>query len=173
VGGCGQSSEPGSATPPAVSAAAAACGQAIKQADQGHTHIATLEHDYPSHPATSGPHHPVPLPGDVKVYTAPVPETRAVHNLEHGYVLVYYRATGAGALAPQVVSALGQRVTAAQRVIMAPYPNLDPESALAFAAWDELQQCGPAVSPPEAVARLAEFATAYRDGPLAPERGLP
>ena len=49
--------------------------------------------EYPIAPPTSGRHHPSPLPvGSDKFYSRernPAPE-QAVHNLEHGYIVVWY-----------------------------------------------------------------------------------
>ena len=53
---------------------------------------------YPDHPATSGYHDPSPLPIPPRVYTEPINETNAVHNLEHGAVIMYYRQAGDDAL---------------------------------------------------------------------------
>jgi len=162
-------------TPPPVapspSAAAAACGAAAQQADQGHLHVVDLNQTYAQHPATSGPHYPVPLPPQPAVYTAPVVEARAVHNLEHGYVWVYYQPAGADALSAPVVDALRSAATGQRKVLLAPYPQLPAGAALDFAAWDELQQCGRGVTAGEAIATLGAFVTAYREGPLAPEPG--
>src|SRR5262249_38137565 len=53
---------------------------------------------YAQHPATSGYHDPTPLPFQPRVYTtadlANYHETMAVHTLEHGSVIMYYRPTG-------------------------------------------------------------------------------
>jgi hypothetical protein len=164
---------PAASTPlsPSQSAAAAACGAAAQQADQGHLHVADLNQTYTQHPATSGPHYPVPLPPLPSVYTAPVPEARAVHNLEHGYVWLYYQSAGADALSSPVIDVLRVAVTGQRKVLMAPYPQLPAGAALDFAAWDELAQCGRGVTAGEAVAKLAEFVAAYREGSLAPEPG--
>jgi len=98
-------------------------------------------------------------------------EARAVHNLEHGYVWVYYQPAGADALSAPVVDALRSAATGQRKVLLAPYPQLPAGAALDFAAWDELQQCGRGVTAGEAIATLGAFVTAYREGPLAPEPG--
>ena len=53
---------------------------------------------YPQQPATSGFHDTSPLAIPPRVYTEPIPETQAVHNLEHGAAIMYYRQSGDGAL---------------------------------------------------------------------------
>jgi hypothetical protein len=170
---------PAGAAAPAVTSAPAvpsptsapSCGGVALQADQGHLHVVDLNQAYAQHPATSGPHYPVPLPPQPAVYTAPVPEARAVHNLEHGYVWVYYRASGPDALSAGAIDALRSAVPAQRKVLMAPYPQLPAGVALDFAAWDELQQCGSAVNAGEALSNLGAFVNAYREGALAPEPG--
>jgi uncharacterized protein DUF3105 len=147
------------------------CGAVAQQADQGRVHVNDINQTYRQHPATSGPHYPVPLPPQPSVYTVPVPEARAVHNLEHGYIWVYYRDSGAAALSAGALDALRAAATAQRKVLMAPYPQLPDGVTLAFAAWDELQLCGSGVTATEAVANLGSFVNTYREGPLAPEPG--
>ena len=59
----------------------------------GRTHFAQGEtyDDYNSNPPTSGPHTAAVAPG---VYDAPVPKESAVHNMEHGQVVVWYNCDG-------------------------------------------------------------------------------
>lgn len=168
---CG-GSDPGAApgNPPVTATASVArCGAAIRQPDQGRQHLSDVNHTYPQHPATSGPHYPVPLLPSPAVYTAPVSEARALHNLEHGYVWVYYQYSGSDALPAALVAALTAAVPGERKVLMAPYPQLPAGAALDFAAWDELQQCAPAVTTGEALAAFRIFVATYREGPLAPE----
>lgn len=124
---------------------------------------------YPEHPATSGPHDPSPLPGDPHVYDAPVPETRAVHNLEHAYVLIYYRADGPDALPQEVVDRLASLARAQDKVIMAPYPDLPSGTSLALAAWNKLWECPAATTADQARTIASGFIQAYRGTSNAPE----
>ncbi len=168
---CG-GSDPGAApgSPPVTATASGAqCGAAIRQPDQGRQHLDDVNYTYPQHPASSGPHYPVPLLPSPAVYTAPVPEARALHNLEHGYVWVYYQSSGSNALPAALVAALTAAVPGERKVLMAPYPQLPAGAALDFAAWDELAQCAPAVTAGEALAAFRTFVATYREGPLAPE----
>jgi Protein of unknown function (DUF3105) len=179
VAACGGPDPTPAATAPAETTAPVAqspspapgCGAVALQADQGNVHVIDINQAYTQHPATSGPHYPVPLPPQPSVYTTPVPEARAVHNLEHGYVWVYYRDSGAAALSAGAIDALRTAATAQRKVLMAPYPQLPDGVTLAFAAWDELQQCGSGVTATQAVASLGSFVNTYREGPLAPEPG--
>jgi len=162
---------------PSVSAPAtstsAACAAAEKMPDLGRDHITSLTHDYPQHPATSGPHYGTWIVPPPQVFANFIPETRLVHNLEHGYVVVYYSVGADSPLPPALVTALAARVAAQRKVLMAPYQLMSPGRALAFAAWDELQLCGPTVTADEAGAALDKFIAAFREGPLAPEAQVP
>jgi len=124
---------------------------------------------YPRHPATSGYHDPSPLPPEPKVYESPVPETRAVHNLEHGYVIVYYRAEGPDALPKAVVDRLASIVRGEDEVLLAPYPLLDDGVALAFTAWNKLWECPAGITPSQAATMLEGWIRAYRNSGSAPE----
>lgn len=124
---------------------------------------------YDQRPATSGTHDPRSLPAEPKVNTSPVPETLAVHNLEHAYVIVYYRAEGPEALPAEVVDRLAGVVQGEDKVLMAPYPELPEGASLALAAWNKLQTCPSSISPEQADEVAAGFIEAYRGTSNAPE----
>ena len=105
---------------------------------------------YDQHPATSGYHDPTPLPIPPRVYTAPIQETNAVHNLEHGAVIMYYRQSGDGALPPAIVARLTTIANESHNVILAPYAPLPDGTALASTAWNKLQTCPATVDGPQA-----------------------
>jgi hypothetical protein len=107
-------------------------------------------YSYDQHPATSGYHDPSPLPIPPHVYPAPIEETRAVHNLEHGAVIIYYRQSGDGALGQAIVDRMTTIANATDNVILAPYEQLPDQTALAFAAWNKLQTCPAGVTGPQA-----------------------
>ncbi len=160
--------------PQAALAAAsdAGCGeiQTPAASARGGLHLSPGEsYTYSEHPATSGQHDPSPLPGDPHVYDSPVPETRAVHNLEHAYVLIYYRANGPDALPQAVVDGLASLARAQDKVIMAPYPDLPNGTSLALAAWNKLWACPAAVTADQARTIASGFIQAYRGTSNAPE----
>jgi hypothetical protein len=128
---------------------------------------------YAEHPATSGPHDPAPLPADPAVYTEPVREENAVHNLEHGYVLLYYRADGPQALGEPVVERLASIAEQQDKVLLAPYPDLDEGTSLAIAAWNKLWECPATVSAGDAATMANSFINAYRGTSNAPEGNAP
>jgi hypothetical protein len=137
---------------------------------QGGVHLDPGEpYAYAHQPATAGPHDPSPLPPEPRVHTSPVPETRAVHNLEHGYVIVYYRAEGEGALPDPVVDRLAGIVEGEEEVLMAPYPRLGEGTALALTAWNRLWECPADVTPAQAETILRGWIRAFRNSGNAPE----
>jgi hypothetical protein len=150
------------------SSAAAACRPDERRPDHGAPHVSPGEtYEPPERPATSGPHDAsVVVPG---VYDRPVPEVVAVHNLEHGHVIVYYRSDVDEALPPETVADLEALVRLEPEVVMAPYPDLSEGTSLALVAWRWIQTCTAEISPSEAVARARAFIAEHRNGPDAPE----
>jgi hypothetical protein len=162
---------PASAVAAAKSAGCSAVTSPIPQSQAvGGLHLQPGEtYDYARHPATSGYHDPVPLPFTPKVYTRPLVETRAVHNLEHAFVIVYYRAAGPGALPAAVVDRLASLVRGEDRVLMAPHAELPTGTALALTAWNKLWECPAGISPTAAAIVARGFIDAYRGTTNAPE----
>ena len=127
---------------------------------------------YDQHPATSGYHDPTPLPIPPHVYTAPIAETGAVHNLEHGAVVMYYRQSGDGTLGQAIVDRMTAIANATDNVILAPYEQLPEGTALAFAAWNKLQTCPAAVTGSQAREIALGFIQAFVCTSNAPEGNL-
>lgn len=124
---------------------------------------------YPDPPAAAGPHDPHPLPADPHVYAEPVSETRAVHSLEHAYVLVYHDGISA-----ETLTALEALARDQDRVIAAPYPDLPEGTGLALVAWNTRWMCPSTVTPEDAVTIARGFVDAFAGTTVAPEapRGL-
>ncbi len=153
---------------------AAGCTRVTNQPDLGNPHLAPGEqHQYQKHPATSGPHDPAPLPPDQHVYNAPVGETHAVHNLKHGYVLLYVGQNDDQALAPEALRALEGLANKESKVILAPYSQLEKGKALALVAWDELQQCPNTITAEQATTLAKSFIARFKAGGKAPEPAAP
>jgi hypothetical protein len=100
--------------------------------------------EYTSHPPTSGRHNPTPLPvGAKKFYSRgdnPPPE-RAVHNLEHGYVVVWYDMKVSDA----DIELLKNAADAAEgKFVIVPWQREDfpDDKHIVLTAWSERQQCG-------------------------------
>jgi uncharacterized protein DUF3105 len=128
---------------------------------------------YSEHPASSGAHDPAPLPSEPAVYTEPVREENAVHNLEHGYVLLYYRAEGPQALGEAIVARLASIAERQDKVLLAPYPDLEEGSSLAMVAWNKLWECPGTLSADDAATMANSFIEAYRGTSNAPEGNVP
>ena len=125
--------------------------------------------DYPDPPAAAGTHDASPLPPDPHVYRIPVPETQAVHNLEHAYVIVYYLPTAEDGLAQETIDRLAALARDESRVIMAPYPALPDDRALALLAWNTRWMCPATISADQAVTIATSFIDAFRGTSVAPE----
>ena len=138
------------------------------QAPEGST-FPGASYDYPDKPAASGPHDPSPLPFEPQVYDAPIPETRAVHNLEHAFVIVYYRQADPGSLPSDVVDRLKSLVESRGRTLMAPYTDLPSGVGLALLAWNKRWECPSTISPEQAATVASGFMDAYVGTGNAPE----
>jgi hypothetical protein len=127
---------------------------------------------YPQQPPTSGIHDPSPLPIPPRVYTEPILQTQAVHNLEHGAAIMYYRQSGDGALPQAVVDQLTTVVNNANNVILAPYGELPDDTALAMTAWNQLQTCPDTVTPSQSDDIARGFIEAFVCTSNAPEGNI-
>jgi len=146
------------------------CGEVKENPDEGRGHLAPGEPapTYGSVPATSGRHSPGTLPPDIHVYDDPPPEEQGLHNLEHGYVLMYYTAD---ALDEAPLDALTTIAEAEDQVILAPYASLPSSENLAFVAWNRALHCdlGADTAAADVEALAMGFIDQFRDGPEAPE----
>lgn len=113
---------------------------------------------YSTSPPAGGPHNPVPLGAGVRseaLSDDPAAEEniyRAVHSLEHGYVIVWHDDL------PQAArQALEDSLAKDRKVIVVPYPDLDGP-AIAMTAWGRLQSCDNAELQP-----VRTFIARYRE----------
>lgn len=141
--------------------------------DEGTGHVTEIP-TYQNVPASSGPHFAQTLPADVSVYDQPadpVFEARAVHNLEHGYVLMYYQPEG-DALPDDTISALEEIAESEEEVIIAPYPNLPEGENLVFVAWTNVQRCQAEGETDDVVTVAEAFIRDFKNTGDAPEAGV-
>lgn len=143
------------------------------QDGQQYDHVQTPP-AYSTTPATFGPHSGATLPSDPNVYDQPfTPEVefRAVHNLEHAYVILYYRQDAEGSLAQPIVDELADSVRGEAKVLMAPHPSLETGTNLALVAWNRLQECDVAenTDPGQVVQAAESFIDLFRGAGSAPE----
>ena len=109
----------------------------------GRTHIpAGQSYTYNSIPPTSGPHTiATATPG---VHDEPVPKETALHNMEHGQVVVWYNCNAPQPLTTDACTTLKQSLAAVvsdalernKRVVMTPYSEM--EHTIALTAWQFL-----------------------------------
>jgi hypothetical protein len=154
-----------------AAAEALGCGEIQEFSSEGRGHLqqGSPPPEYETTPATSGPHSPSTLPSDVHVYEEPVPEPLAVHNLEHAYVIIYYRAEDPEALPQNVRDALAELARGEEKVILAPYPDLSDGTSVAFTAWTKLQECPKVTDADTAVLAAEGFIKRFRGTTNAPE----
>jgi hypothetical protein len=163
-----------------AAAVAGACADLVQPAASapGGLHLqGGQSYTYDQHPATSGYHDPTPLPGQPRVYTtddlANYRETMAVHTLEHGSVIMYYRPTGDPAGLPQpVVDRLGPIAQNNKASYLIPYPDLPQGTALAFTAWNQLLTCPAKITPDQAATVAQGFIDSFACTNNAPEGKL-
>ena len=120
-------------------------------------------------PAMGGNHTPGALPAEPKTYQQQPPEETAIHNLEHGYVIVYYADEGDNALDADIVSALEDVVAGETEVLMAPYQGL--AQPMYLLAWGARQAIDPPedASPDDVVLVTRAFIDEWKNGRFAPE----
>jgi hypothetical protein len=139
-----------------TSASGAIAGvQTFGKLSQNHV---TTKVKYPQTPPVGGDHNPVWL--NCGIYSSPVPNENAVHDLEHGAVWITYQPTlPAADIAKLTALAKGQTY-----LTMSPYPGL-PAPVVASAWSTQLKLTG-ADDP-----RLPAFIKKYKQGPQTPEPG--
>lgn len=124
-------------------------------------------------PSFGGNHNGTYLPADPKVYDQATPEDQAVHNLEHGYVLIYYANEGDGALSEELISGLEDLAEGETEILMSPYPEL--AQPVTFVAWGARQSCDPPENASSGDAALVAqgFIDEWKNGQFAPEPSVP
>jgi Protein of unknown function (DUF3105) len=120
-------------------------------------------------PPTSGPREATPLPDKPQFYafkSAPRPE-RAVGNLDHGYVVVWYDSK----LPAADVKILQNAVASNSRTLVVPWTrSVFPDGKhVVLTAWDRTQRCTKASADV-----MSDFANTYRDAdPAGQDWGSP
>ena len=146
-------------------------GQSIPELPRTHIQLGVPHEPYNSDPPTSGPH---AAPVEAGFYDDAPPEENLVHNLEHGYVIIWYNCSTLDAAGCQTLKAQIQAVmdrarpvtllTGAKKLIAVPRPTMD--ALLALTSWGRLDKLDSFDE-----ARLMEFITRLRN--QAPEPGVP
>ena len=146
-------------------------GQVFPQQARTHIQVSDPHEPYNSDPPTSGAH-AAPVNGGF--YDTAPPDENLVHNLEHGYVIIWYNCdaldeTQCAELKGKVQAAIDQArpvvvTTGAKKLVAVPRSNLDAQIALTswgrlykLATFDEVQ--------------IQAFINDFRN--KAPEAGVP
>jgi len=137
--GRGKSSHNSAASTKNVAAAMTAAGCSLHTyPSAGRTHITTLTPanppKYNSFPPTSGPHYYIPAVWGN--YDSPVIEYQAVHNLEHGGVVIQY---GSGVSKADIAKINSFYASDPVALLVAPFPKLG--NKIALTAWTHLSLC--------------------------------
>ena len=123
----------------------------------------------PPIPPTGGRHNPVSL-GDTNrfypVSAQPRPE-RAVHNLEHGYVVAWYDAKLPNAQVATLQALAAQPAFSRLLVVGWWQGDLPAGKHLVLTSWGRTDRCGSASEPV-----ISAFYKAHLNAPFAPETGL-
>ena len=124
------------------------CTEDAEQPDQGAGHLGNAQLAsnppdtlYPDRPASSGQHIPNWIISGV--YDKQIDERLLVHNLEHGYINVYYDDGADEAMVTEIESWAQAKIDGDfQKIIVAPWDGELPDGAnVAFAAWNFRQLC--------------------------------
>jgi len=114
---------------------------------------------YDQTPPVGGPHNQLWL--NCGIYSKPVPNENAVHDLEHGAVWVTYDPSLPAATVTKLRDLMPSTYT-----VLSPYPGLG--GSIVLSAWD-VQLTVSSVTDP----RIEQFLGKYRQSPKAPEPGAP
>ncbi|MFF5443466.1 DUF3105 domain-containing protein [Streptomyces sp. NPDC012888] len=133
--------------------------QSWEAAKLGRNHVETPV-KYEMTPPVGGDHNPRWMNCDGDVYKNPIPETNAVHSLEHGAVWVTYNDKANKA----DVDKLAEKVGKTPYTLMSPVK--EQAGAIMLSAWGKQVTVDSAADP-----RVDQFFTKYVQGPQTPEPG--
>lgn len=130
-------------------------GVAVPKMAAPHIQVGEQHEPYNSDPPTSGPHYA--QPAEAGFYDEALPDEQLVHNLEHGYVVIWYNCSGTeetacAAFKTQIRNVMDR---AGSRKLIA-VPRLSLPGSIAATTWGRLYQ--PATfNPDELLLFIKEF----------------
>ena len=139
-----------------------------QQPDESNVHVPSGQKvTYGTNPPTSGSHWGAPagpVPWGIK--DSQLPSEAVVHNMEHGGVIIWYKALTAAEVddLKDLVSVL--RANGYPKVILMPYADMS-DARIAVSAWRWLLKLPNYDDVP-----IVRFVKQHYDGPDAPERGV-
>ena len=120
-----------------VAAEEAGCGDIEEHEDEGQEHVEDgTDIQYTTQPPSSGNHYG--SPADAGFYDSAIPEEQAVHNLEHGQIVVWYNPSASQETIDAIQSVVDDEAIA---LLGVPYDNLPSGSDVGFSAWAATQTC--------------------------------
>ena len=146
-------------------------GEAIPIVSQWHIEEGTAASDWNSDPPTSGEHYPRWAPAGFNEEV--IVDEYLVHNLEHGYIIIYYNCEGMSddacgifkiAIQAAMAAAGNDPDTLTPKLVAVPRPGMP--NPITYTAWGRLYAAD-VFAPDE----LVTFVLLYRS--LAPEGSLP
>lgn len=134
----------------------AGCDAPREFKDEGQTHIAdTTQPKYNTNPPTSGNHFNSTLRTGIFPGPGPAPDGNAVHNLEHGHVIIWY---AEGQVDRPTIEALAKIVPDnPTRLIMSARPNMQDGYKIAAVSWGHMLGCKAPANLDKVVAAVREF----------------
>ena len=136
-----------------------------------HIQVGEQHEAYNSDPPTSGPHYA--QPAQAGFYDEALPDETLVHNLEHGYVIIWYNCAGLSDSDCQTIktqiktvmdNAKPVTITGTKKLIAVPRPNMG--TLIALTSWGRIDKLN-SFNEQE----MAEFINDFRNE--APEPGAP
>jgi len=118
-----------------VSEAAANCErvESFEAQDADHIDVGAPHPPYNSTPPSSGPHYETPAnPG---FYAEPLPPEQVIHNLEHGFVVIWYRSDAPDSTIEDIEAITRQELPA---TVAVPFDDIDTPHQFALTAWVEV-----------------------------------
>lgn len=125
-----------------------------------HVREGTPVNDYVTRPPTSGRHWPQAAAWGIS--STPVPDERAVHNLEHGGVVISYRGLTAAEL-DRLRKLVTELARTHPKLLVRPYDQME-RGRVAVTAWQWLMLLDQVNE-----AEIGAFVTTHYEGPEAPE----
>lgn len=146
-------------------------GQSVPTQGRTHIQLGDPHEPYNSDPPTSGPHAP---PIGAGFYDEAPPDENLVHNLEHGYVILWYNCTGLDETGCQTLKTQIRDVmdrakpvvigTDVKKLIAVPRPSM--EARIALTSWGRIDKLTTFNE-----TEIMEFVRDFRN--QAPEPGAP
>ena len=121
--------------PVGVAAQAAGCGEKedFEATDNEHIEQGASHEEYNSNPPTNGPHNAAP--SDTGFFTTPVAPEQAIHNLEHGQIVIWYSPEAPQQVKDDIEAIVEKEPSA---TLATPYEDIPDDHNFYLTAWNKL-----------------------------------